>query len=132
MTPVIAQIAPEQLKPWLEVFFWLVGSVGALLGCALAWKQLFGAKEKVSLDQPLEVKAHNAFATKEDYDNTHGRISRERREIDAKIARLEAEDARLRESLDAEIKELQNRVDDVPEKMVALLNATGTFHRNRT
>lgn len=104
MIPLLAQASPppEALKQWMEVFFWLAGGV---LACVMLWRQLTGSGDK----QIREV---------------HGRIGRERLEINKEIADLKAADARLNEKLDREIKDLRDDVIAVPKEVVALLRET--------
>lgn len=119
MIPLLAEAAPDLLKPWLEVLAWLVG-----LACGIAWLWTMLRPAKDSLPQPLEVKAHTTIASEGDIDQIHGRIKRERLEIEAKIAELKAEDKALREKLDQEIETLQEKIDGVPERTIALLRNT--------
>lgn len=93
---------PEALKLWLEVFFWLTGGV---LCCVMLWRQLTGGGDR----QILEV---------------HGRIKRERAELNAEIAALKQEDRLLRERLELEIKDMRQTIDDVPERVIDLLRKT--------
>jgi len=96
MLTLIAQSAPETIKPWLENFFWLAGGIAAVLGCFVAVQSLREPPAE-SPPQPFEVKPHTAYATKEDLKLAHGRIARERGEVDAAIAELRAD---LRASTD--------------------------------
>lgn len=122
-TTLIAQAAPATLTPWLENFFWLVGGIGALLGCAVAIKML-RTGEPAPTPQPLEVKAHSAHATKSEVDQLHGRINREREELDAQMKDLREENRALRDKLDEEISALQDRIDAVPQRVITLLRET--------
>lgn len=120
MFPVfIAEVAPDLLKPWLEVFSWIIG-----LSCACAWLWTMLRPSKEAVPQPLEVKAHATIASQGDIDQLHGRIKRERMEIEESLKQLREEDRRLREKLDAEIEALQDKIDNVPERTIALLKNT--------
>lgn len=133
---LLAQTAPDvgTVEPWLKVFFWLAGGVWL---CVKILKELRGAKpaDVNVTSQPIEVKKHGAPATDDDMRNVHGRIGRERQELDLAIARerearekavadLKAEDLRLREKLDGDIDELNARIDSVPERTIKLLRET--------
>lgn len=48
------------LKSWLEVLFYLVGGVTAVV---ILWQKLSGRSGKREIQQPLEVKAHCEYAT---------------------------------------------------------------------
>jgi hypothetical protein len=116
---ILAQAAPELLKAWLEVLAWLVGFCG---GCIWIWTMVRPHRDPVP--QPLEVKSHTAIASQGDVDQIHGRIKRERFEIEESIRQLREEDRRIREKLDNEIKELRDHIDGVPERTIALLRNT--------
>lgn len=117
--PFFAEAAPVLLKPWLEVLAWLIALA---CGCAWLWSMLRPAKAAVP--QPLEVKAHATLASQADIDQIHGRIKRERLEIDASLQLLREEDRRLREKLDTDIARLEERIDDVPQRTINLLKDT--------
>lgn len=117
--PLLAETpapTPDALATWLQVLFWLVGG---LAGATVIYRNLKG-----STPQPLEVKAHNTAATHEDVDQLHGRIKRERVEIEARLDALQAEDLRLREKLDEDIADLHDRINNVPERTIKLLRET--------
>lgn len=124
MLLLLAQSAPDPkaLSAWLEVLFYLGGFAATVLGGLVAWKSLRAAPE--SLPQPLEVKAHTIIPSKSDIDQLHGRIKREREELDAQLDALREEDRRLREKLDDEIASLQSRIDAVPQRVITLLRET--------
>lgn len=125
MTTLIAQANPsaEAIKTWLEVLMYLGGFICTLLGGAVAVKKL---REPAAppTPQPLVVKQHAGEVSQGDLDQVHGRIKRERMELDAKIAELRSEAKDLREKLDYEIKELNDRITDVPQRTIALLRET--------
>lgn len=119
MTPILAEAAPDSLKQWLEVFAWLVALVA---GLTWIWSMVRPAKD--NLPQPLEVKPHAAVASKAEIDQLHGRIKREREELDHQLQELRAENRMLRDKLDNEINELQMRIDSVPARVIELLRST--------
>lgn len=118
MTALLAQTTPPAaaLTSWLEVLFWIVGFLAA---ATVIYRNVKG-----SSPQPFEVKAHSAAASQGDIDQLHGRIKRERIEMEEKIQALKAEDIRLREKLDTDIADLHERINDVPERTIKLLRET--------
>lgn len=115
----LAEAAPDLLKPWLEVLAWLIG-----LACGCAWLWTLIRPERDLIPKPVEVKQHPTIASQGDIDQLHGRIKRERMEIEESLKQLREEDRRLREKLDAEIEALQDKIDNVPERTIALLKNT--------
>lgn len=126
MTTLLAQThtpAPDVLATWISVFMYLGGFLCTILGGALALKKLREPAAPVA-PQPFLVKEHPGVVSQVEIDQVHGRIARERREVEEKIAELKAEDTRLREKLDEEISTLQDRIDAVPERTINLLKST--------
>lgn len=124
MYPLLAQAAPDAkvLASWLEVLFYLGGFVATVLGAAVALKML---REKPSSPpQPFVVQEHPGMVGRGDIDQIHGRIKRERMELDDALKELREEDKALREKLDSKISELEDRIDDVPERTINLLRST--------
>jgi flagellar biosynthesis/type III secretory pathway M-ring protein FliF/YscJ len=118
---------PDQLASWLSVLFYLGGFIATILGALVAVKSLREQPEK--MPQPLITTEHTRIANLGDLDQVHGRIKRERLEIDEAIKQLREEDRRLREKLDQEIENLQGRIDAVPERTINLLrNTKGLIH----
>lgn len=54
LTLLIAQAAPATASSWLESFFWLMGGIGAVLGCLVALRSL-RAGEPATPPQPFKV-----------------------------------------------------------------------------
>lgn len=105
MLHVLAQASPspEALKQWLEVVLYIAGSIAT---CAIAWSYITGRSGKTSIDnQPIEVKAHAGSVTREEYDQTHGRISRERDELKREIHRVETASEKRTDKLEEKIDE---------------------------
>jgi len=125
MTPLLADTTPDamQLASWLSVLFYLGGFCCTVLGGLWALKEI-RKPANAGLPQPLEVKAHAAIASKSEIDQLHGRIKREREELDAQMHELRAENRLMREKLDNEINALQDRIDAVPRQVIALLRET--------
>jgi hypothetical protein len=124
-THLIAQTSPaaDTVEPWLKVFFWLAGGIWCVVKLIKEFTPPKPSSVAVS-GQPLEVKKHGGIVTDDDLRNVHGRINRERSEVDQALAELKAEDRRLRDKLDGEIKELNGRIDEVPQRTIALLRET--------
>lgn len=121
---LIAQLAPDAkaLSSWLEVLFYLGGFVATVLGAAVALKSL--REKPITPPQPFLVQEHHGMVGRGDIDQIHGRIKRERMELDDALKQLRDEDKALREKLDSKISELEDRIDDVPERTINLLRST--------
>lgn len=141
MNPLLlAQSAPDAsaLKGFLEVFFYLGGSIAALL---VAWFTCFPRKQ-ADTPQPFVVQQHAEFVQKPDFDKAmreaHGRIGRERTEINAALAAAADTAAAVSAKLDANneagreregrinerIDNLRDTVADMPRRTVELLRQT--------
>jgi hypothetical protein len=57
-----APAVPVMLSAWLEAFFWLVGGVGAVIGCFVGIKVLRSEKPAAH-PQPFKVEAAEKFAS---------------------------------------------------------------------
>ena len=127
MTPLLIAVAdtPDavSLASWLSVLFYLGGFICTVLGGLWALKEIRKPTAPAT-PQPFEVKAHTAAASKSEIDQLHGRIKREREELDAQLHELRAENRLLREKLDDEISALQDRIDAVPQRVITLLRET--------
>ncbi|MDP2226792.1 MAG: hypothetical protein Q8J78_04890 [Moraxellaceae bacterium] len=115
--------SPDDLASWISVFMYLGGFVATVIGSALALKKL---RERVPapIAQPLVVQEHPGLVSQDDLDQVHGRIARERREVEGKISDLKKEDLRLREKLDGDLRQINDRIDRVPERTIELLRST--------
>jgi hypothetical protein len=62
MLTLLAQAMPppELLSEWIQVAMYLVGTAAAVVGLLVGLKVL---RRPVGFPQPLEIKAHNAYAT---------------------------------------------------------------------
>ena len=74
--------------------------------------------------QKREIKFADELATQVDLKQAHGRIARERTEINKELETIKKEAKTMRENLDREIDDLQDRVDKVPERTIRLLRET--------
>ncbi len=121
MTPALATLflaqsegPPPELLAWLSAAAWLVVFIGGLLGIAVAVKTLREKKE--GLPSPLVVKADEEFATvaavKELDRLAHGRMSRERNEVNRAIATMEADKRASELRLDAELESIRKQIGD--------------------
>lgn len=83
--------APEEIKSWLSVLFYFGGFIATLLGGLVALKKLRTPEH--ATPQPFLVQEHAGVATKDDLAKIdsalHGRLKRERVEIDDAIKRVE-------------------------------------------
>lgn len=115
MSLLLAQVAPTGVSAWLESFFWLVGGIGGLI---------FLYRQARGLPQPMQVQAAHGVATQQDVKEVHGRISRERQEIDRELStvrervdNLEHEQGdsleKLRLEMKGDIKGVHDRINEV-------------------
>jgi hypothetical protein len=125
MIPLLLAQVPSAtaLASWLQVLMYLGGFVCTIIGGAVGIKML-RTPAAPGTPQPLVVQAHAKYATDEDLRQTHGRISREREEIDKAVEALRAEYRALSDKLDDELKDIRQTVDDVPDRTIKLLRET--------
>ena len=102
---------PTAVASFLEVFFYLAGSVVALV---VGWFSIFPRKQPET-PQPFTVKQAEEFATKAQLTEVHGRIGRERREIDSHFARIEAAQLAAGQRLDAELVAIRESIQESRE-----------------
>lgn len=107
---LLAQYSPSFTGTQLATFLAILFFIAALV---IAIRQAFGN------NPPL----HKEYATKNELREIHGRIKREREEINAAI-KAQADDARgLRDKLDEQTHELNKRIDAVPERTIELMRS---------
>ncbi|MBX3736728.1 MAG: hypothetical protein KF715_08570 [Candidatus Didemnitutus sp.] len=109
---------PPDFSGWIANAFYVVGLITAVV---MLYRQIFPAKIS---PQPLEVRENHATASRKEIDELHGRIKRERLEVDAAIRELKEADIRITLKLETEIKDMNDRIDAVPERTIELLRAT--------
>ncbi len=127
MTPMLLLLAQAEppaaaLAQWLSVLFYLGGFVATMIGAAVGIKSL--RTKEAETPQPFEVRAHPGTATEQQIKEVHGRIARERLEINAAIEERRQETKAISVKLDAEIKDLRQLMDDIPERTISLLAKT--------
>src|SRR4051812_15701105 len=91
-----ADFSAQALKDWLAVLFYLVGGATAIVAL---WKMLSGKNGATEIaGQPIEVKAHAAFATKLEHeqlqkklDDELGRERGSRKKIHEEVATLQGD-----------------------------------------
>ena len=114
MSTLLAQLSLENIPPLITV---LVGGSAAIF----LINQVLTFYKQHMKEQPTPA---NTYATKEEMKFAHGRISREREELNRELARLSEEQKALRMVLDTEIKDLNRRIDAVPQRTIELLKNT--------
>lgn len=128
MTSLLAQTTPPAgLSSFIEVVAYLAVTISAVI---VAWKQLTGKSEETRITpQPLEVKPHARLAKWEELETVkneaHGRISRERKEIEAAIARVELQNRELGERIDRDLQGIRDSIQanhEAAEKRVERIN----------
>ena len=120
MISFLAQASPPPaaLASFLEVAFYLVGLLTAVV---VLYRHVYPAAIS---PQPLTVRGHIENASSDDLREVHGRIKRERDEINRELVNLKDEQKAMRLKLDAEISDLHNRINEVPGRTIQLLRET--------
>lgn len=134
----LAQAAPSgtALKDTLEVVFYLAGLVAAV---AVAWGYLTGRSSKTEIsNQPIDVRAHPGVVTAAELKQVHGRIERERAEINAAIRSVaEASEKRtdkLEDALHENSKitsEMSGEVRQINQSVQTLASSLTNFLRDQ-
>jgi len=119
------------LKDFLEVVFYLAGVIAAVV---VAWRAMSGKAAATEIEgQPIEVRAHPGSVTREELKQVHGRIERERREIDSAISELRTDSreraAKLENKIDEQTAHFNDRFDALPQRMITLLTETKHLHK---
>lgn len=132
LAEISASPSPQALKQWLEVFLYLGGII---LTAAGVWRLVSPSAAKTEIvDQPLEIKAHAGIATREELKQVHGRIERERREVDAAILsvahtaekRADKTDAKLDENT-AMTQRMSGEVSQINQSVQTLTSSLTNF-----
>lgn len=108
-----AEAQPADFGPWLANLTYVAVTVAAIVGGLAAWKS-YRAKDPET-PQPFTVKQAEEFVTKAQLTEVHGRIGRERREIDAHFARIEAAQLAAGQRLDAELVAIRESIQESRE-----------------
>lgn len=136
--PLLAQIAPppDGVEAWLKVLFWLAGGLVAI---AAAIRILTGKNGVRQISpQPLEVKEHATVVTIDQLETVkkeaHGRMNRERAEIDANIRRVEEAAQSRSEKIEGKIDEntrmtatMSGQVTQMNQQLHQLTNSVTNF-----
>jgi len=131
MLPLFAQADSASVEAWLKAFFWLAGGVL----CVVKLIQSFRGGSP--FPQPMKVEAAHSTATQQDIKEVHGRISRERQEVDGRIVGLDQRIGKLEDDLDdsvdklrlelkQDIKGVHDRVNDVLKAVSHLEGKVGS------
>lgn len=103
-----ADAPPADFGPWLANFMYVVLSVVGILAGLAYVKQL--REKPAETPQPLIVRGADQWATQQQLTEVHGRIKRERGEIDAAIAAVRAEYRDTSQRIDAELGALREQL----------------------
>ena len=134
----LAEASPQALNDWLEVLLYLCGIILAVAG---VWKLATKSATKTELaNQPIDVRQHAGIATASELKQVHGRIERERKEIDAAIKQIATDAKERADKLDQRLAALDtalsgqtdainNRIDAIPSRVIALLKDTKQLHQ---
>lgn len=131
-----ASPSPQVLKDWLEVVLYLCGIILAVAG---VWKLVTHGASKTEISgQPIDVRQHPGTVTRDEWEQTHGRISRERREIDAEIKRVELAAEKRADRVEAKLDgntamtaEMQGEVKHMNQTMNNLSQSLTNFLRDQ-
>lgn len=109
VSAVFAQVmpAPEALSSWMQVAMYCIFSASGVVGLLVGIKML---RAKSGLPQPLTIKGEARFATAEDITQVHGRIAREREEVNKQINQQAAQIQRLEDNLEESIESLRKEI----------------------
>jgi TolA-binding protein len=116
MLTLLAQSAPPAgLADWLENFFWIVGSIGALIGCAVGVKTLFAKSD--SMPQPLHVKAADEFVTHVEFSELKNDVEQIRCDVRDGFDKLGDERRTSVGNLHSKIDATNGKVDEMRGKL---------------
>ena len=136
MSLILAQAAPEAeaLRIWLQVFFYLVGGIGGVL---FLLGQFRGQKREIT-NSPLEVKAHAGNVSREELRQVHGRIERERGEINEAIATVRADAEKRADKIEGKLdantamtSEMRGEVRQMNQNIHTLTSSVTQFLQNQ-
>lgn len=118
----LAEVDAAALEQWLKILFWLAGGIAAV---AVAFGHLTGKSGKREIQTPLEVRAAADLITKRDHEKQID-------ELKGEIAKLDGERrtsvANLHTKIDQLATRLDDRIDEIPRRTIALLNETKQLH----
>lgn len=136
LAQILAEAPPPEVVSWLSVAAWIVVFVGGLLYIATSVKELRKPKEEpTQIPNPLIVQKGTKFVEETAFEKAdkeaHGRISRERKEVDAVIKalaeRLETDIGKLgnqvgkyNENAELRTGRINDRIDQVNDAITAL------------
>lgn len=103
-----ADAPPPDFGPWLANLMYLALTGAAIVGGLAAWKSY--REPRAETPQPFTVRQAEEFATKAQLTEVHGRIKRERAEIDAAINNVRAEYRETSQRIDAELAALREQL----------------------
>lgn len=118
MLPLLATLAlaqadapPPDFGPWLANLMYLALTGAAIMGGLAAWKS-YRSKDPEATPQPFMVKPVEELATKAQLTEVHGRIKRERQEIDAHFTRIEATHLASSQRIDNELLAIRDSIQE--------------------
>jgi len=127
----LAQIPePQELSSFLSVAFYIIGCVTAVVMLVNQWRP---SRHEIT-NSPLEVKPHPGSVTRDELKQVHGRIERERTEINRMVEALKSETDRrldkLEEKIDGNTHEtsgLSGEIKQMGTQVHRLTNSLDTF-----
>ncbi len=139
MIPLLAQTTPPPatLASWLEVFFYVIGGIAAVVGLLVGIKSL--RQEKESLPQPFTVKEHKRFATYEELEAVRRDVRTLTSKFDGAVLTIREDGEGRYESMNATLNtfkaEMKNDNQTLHGRITELLAAFAEFRgecRGRT
>lgn len=133
---LLAQTAPEAgaLLSFLQVTAYLLGIVTAVV---LLVNQFRGQKREIT-NGPLEVKAHAGNVSREELRQVHGRIERERGEINEAIATVRADAEKRADKIEGKLdantamtSEMRGEVRQMNQNIHTLTTSVTQFLQNQ-
>ena len=137
MLPFFAQTPPpEAVTSWLSVAAYLSVTLTSIL---VAVKHFTGSSEKREItNSPLEVKAHAGSVSRDELKQVHGRIERERSEINDAIAQVRSDAERRSDKLDLKLEEntkmtseMRGEVKHMNQAITGLSSSITNFLQNQ-
>lgn len=133
---LLAQTAPDPsaLANFLQVAAYLVGIV---TGVVILLNQFRGQKREL-INSPLEVKAHAGNVSREELRQVHGRIERERGEINEAIATVRADAEKRADKIEGKLdantamtSEMRGEVKQMNQNIHSLTTSVTQFLRDQ-
>lgn len=106
---------------------------GALSPTILLWRKLSGRPEaRIISPSPLEVREAVQYVTKAESYVQHAGVIERLTRIEAQVAAMQVARAtdldQLRSDMRTDVQRLHERIDELPDRIIAMLRNTGAIH----